>query len=396
MMNKAFLAAPLVTSILMAGCSGNSSSSSINNSAYIEPAQIDKTISELEWDDNNRLEMASHAYRSIALNSLLASMYSGQSAVITTFITLVQGSRTRDCNLSGSIEAELASLQCTNGSDEVVNCDTANDIVKTSLEQSAVFYRCQDGVVSASYFDGALTVDSTTDLSTADVRTVATRISAQAEIKKLDDRGEFVRDENGDIERIQSTDYLQQTELVTFFLSRDLILETQFDDSADRYSGLEACTTAPTDDSTGTAIPLAEALKTNGADKFAVLQGDSPYLPYVEFNNLNLGRSFSNHRCEGTELVYDSSAFDLTADNVASAAMGDNTQFFWRDLVIPSDQKNVEGTLMLTHNNPSGSASPTTNINLNFNGDETVTIDGTVTLTLSELLAYSAKPVEVE
>ena len=392
------------SSLGMGGCSGNSNSTSSIGSPVITPITVDKTITDVEWDANNQLEVASHAYRSIAKNSMLSTLYSGQSAVFSSFITLVQGSRDRSCNSSGSIDATLAARECKNSADAVVDCETATDIVKTSTVQSAIFYRCQDGTISGNYFDGPLVVESTTDISVANERTVGTRISARAEVRDVGDNGKFVTNDDGSPAFVDATDFLQQNDVVTFFMTHDLVLETKFNNAANRYENLEACTTPPTDDKPGTAIPKSETLRTNSpdTDKVAFLQQDTPYLPYVEFENVELSRSFDAHKCvervvDGESefyLDYDRSHFDLTA-KVASKAMGTQTDFFWRDLVIPTDQKNVEGTLTLTHTNPTGSAAPTTVVTLEFNGDEPVTIsdaNGSTSMSLSKLLEHSKQP----
>lgn len=381
------------SSLGMVGCSGNSNSTSSIGSPVIAPITLDKAITDVEWDANNQLEVASHAYRSIAKNSMLSTLYSGQSAVFSSFITLVQGSRDRSCNSSGSIDATLAARECKNSTDAVVDCETATDILKTSTVQSAIFYRCQDGITSGSYFDGPLVVETTTDISVADERTVGTRISARAEVREVGVNGQFVTNDDGSPAFVDATDFLQQNDVVTFFMTHDLVLETKFNNADNRYIGLEACTTPPTDDNPGTAIPLSETLRTNSpdTDKVAFLQQDTPYLPYVEFENLELSRSFSGHVCDEGKLIYDRSKFDLTA-TVASHNMGTETTFFWRDLVIPTDQKNVEGTLTLTHTNPTGSAAPTTVVTLEFNGDETVTVNASSPLGLQELLDYSKQP----
>ncbi|NRA24728.1 MAG: hypothetical protein HRU08_09685, partial [Oleispira sp.] len=117
----------LVIAIGLVGCEGNSSTTILGGSPVITPINIDKSILALDWDQNNEVEMASHAYRAIVRNSMLATIYSGQSAVFKSYISLVQGSRDIQCNVSGSIDASLAKSVCTDENSVEVSCTLEED-----------------------------------------------------------------------------------------------------------------------------------------------------------------------------------------------------------------------------------------------------------------------------
>jgi hypothetical protein len=355
----------------LVGCSGNDSSTVIGAAPVINPIEVDKTIATVDWDQNNEVEMASHAYRSIARNSMLATLYSGQSAIFTSFISLVQGSRDKNCNSSGFIDAVLADAECKNMSNEVVDCSieeggktVANSaVVITTVDQSAIFYQCQDGITSGSYFDGPLRVVLKDDFSVSGVYKNTTTVSALAEVSQQGENGQFVLNADNEIVKIQATDFLMQNEINTFFLSHEYDLTTEYDTSSDRLTSrnISECTTADeiVDDvivKQGTSIVTQELLAASFASG---LQQPSPQFSYAEFSNLNLIGAKNNFRCEdldentenGNESLRYDTSYSLTIDKIESKALGKNTALNWTDLVIPTDQKNIEGTITLTHIN---------------------------------------------
>ena len=162
-----FLPLALITGVAMGllGCSGNDSSLTLGPPLVIVPIEIDKTIEAVEWSENNEVEMASHAYRAVARHSMLATLYSGKSAVFSGFINIIQRAENRSCNAGGSMNVVIVDTACENSSNGVEECTipdedgklVANsDAVITTKEQRAIFYQCQDGTTYGSYFNGPL------------------------------------------------------------------------------------------------------------------------------------------------------------------------------------------------------------------------------------------------
>lgn len=402
-----------ITFVSILTACGNGSSTSLGPPAIIDPITIDKTIGVVEWNQNNEVEMASHAYRAIARHSMLATLYSGKSAIFSSFINLVNGSRDRSCNISGSVDADLLERQCKNASNADVPCTVTNTnngktesnplAVLQSTEQRAVFYRCQDGKASGSYFDGPLRVIVKDDSSIADVFTTTTTVSAVAEISKQDENGKFILDANDEVEKINATDFLSQSDSYAFFIGHEYNLETTYDTSTGRLTSpvdLSECTTA---DETvngvfkqGTSIVVQEAMKT---DFVAAVQdsfpesSSGPRFPYAEFTNLNLIAANNNFRCEDlnteTSVVNESLRYDTTytlSTKIESAVLGKNTQFDWADLVIPSNQEKIGGTITLTHTNPDAADY---SISVLFDGLGGGTVNSGSSMTVEEFLALS-------
>jgi hypothetical protein len=390
----------------LVACSGNNSSTTLGPPAVVDPIVVDKIIAAVEWNQNNEVEMASHAYRSVARHSMLATLYSGRSAVFSSFITIIQGTRDRSCNASGSMDAVDLEAVCQDVNDDEVSCTiTENDkkvsnpdvVVKTT-EQSAIFYRCQDGITSGSYFDGPLRVIVKDDFSVDDVYTATTTVSAEALVSKQGDNGKFVLDSNDQVVKVQATDFLMQNELNTFFMSYEYNLAIEYDTSSDRLTtrGITECTT---EDSTvdnvlipGTSIVTQEVLST---DFVAGLQEPNPQFPYTEFTDLDLIASNDNFRCEdidgnagnGNEALRYDTTYSL-ATKIESKALGKDTQFDWANLVIPADQGNIDGTITLTHTNQSPIVAnyPVTVV---FDGIGNVTVNGGPQMTVQEFLDIS-------
>jgi len=370
----------LSLAIALVGCSGNDSSTTIGAAPVIDPIEVIKTIAALDWDQNNEVEMASHAYRAVARHSMLATLYSGQSAIFTGFINIVQATRDRNCYTSGSMVAEDVETECKDGNG-VVDCkitDTETDkevsnpdVLFTTNEQTAIFYRCQDGSTSGSYFDGPLKVVLHDDFSVTDVYTNSTTISAVAQISKQGENGKFVLNSDDEVVKEEATDFLMQNEINTFFMTHEYNLSTEYDTSDNRLEsrGILECTTPDKrviDEKSGesvfipgTSIVPQEVLSTGFV---AGLQEPSPQFSYTEFTDLDLIATKTNFRCEDlnadNEVVNESLRYDTTYSlltKIESKALGQNTQFSWADLVIPTDQKNIEGTIILTHTNQDAS-----------------------------------------
>ena len=356
----------------LVACSGNSSSTTIGPPPIIDAITVDKTIAAVEWSQNNEVEMASHAYRGVARHGMLAALYSGQSAIFTSFITIIQGTRDRSCNASGSMVAEDVAKECKDV-DGVVDCETTDpetdkkvsnpDVVITTNEQTAIFYRCQDGITSGSYFDGPLRVIVKNDFSVGDVYTATTTVSAEALVSQQGENGKFVLDSNDQVIKVQATDFLMQNELNTFFMSYEYNLAIEYDTSSDRLT-TRAITECTSEDETvdnvlipGTSIVSQEVLST---DFVAGLQEPNPQFPYTEFTDLDLIATNHNFRCEdidedagnGNEALRYDTTYSL-ATKIESKALGEDTQFDWANLVIPTDQKKIGGTMTLTHINQS-------------------------------------------
>ena len=407
----------LVIAIGLVGCEGNSSTTILGGSPVITPINIDKSILALDWDQNNEVEMASHAYRAIVRNSMLATIYSGQSAVFKSYISLVQGSRDIQCNVSGSIDASLAKSVCTDENSVEVSCTLEEDektipnpaVKITNTEQSAIFYQCQDGVSSGKYLDGPLKVEVIDDFSIANVYSNTSRISAVAQVNQQDEKGNFVFNNDDEVIKVEATDFLLQNEVNTFLISYDYDLKTQYDTSSDRLTtrGISECTTEDkfetvTDSDElvfkpGTSIVTEEAITTA---LVAALQGPSPQLPYTEYSNLNLMAIKSNFRCEdldnnagnGAESLRFDTHYSLTT-KVESKALGKNTQFNWTNLVIPNDQERIEGIITLTHTNQDSSEYIVT---VAFDGEGNLTVNAGPQMTVQEFLDRSKVVAEFE
>jgi len=405
----------LATTAVLVGCEGNSSTTSLGTVPVIVPITVDKEIVAVDWDQNNEVVMASHAYRSIVRNSMLSTVYSGQSAVFKSFISLITGSRDTQCNISGSIDAVLANSACTDENNAEVNCtiEDGEDIITnpavkvTSTEQSAIFYQCQNGVYSGSYLNGPLRVVVTDDFSVANVYTNTSKISAVAQVSLQDENGKFVLNDDDEVIKVQATDFLLQDEFNTFLISHDYDLQIQYDTRSDRLTSrsISECTTedkteaVPGSDELvfkpGTSIVTEEKIS---SDQVAALQEPTPQLSYTEYTDLNLVAVKSNFRCEDlnddTVIVNESLRYDTAYNlmvNLESKALGENTVLSWTDLVIPTNQKNIEGTITLTHTNVGASLHVVTVV---FDGIGNLTVNSGPQMTVQEFLDKSKLVVE--
>ncbi|MEH6449297.1 MAG: hypothetical protein V7765_11545 [Oleispira sp.] len=403
----------LSLAIALVGCSANDSSTTIGAAPVIDPIEVNKTIAALDWDQNNEVEMASHAYRAVARHSMLATLYSGQSAIFTSFINLVQGSRDRSCNASGSIDAVLVEPVCKNAASAVVPCTITDeaenkivanpDVAITTTEQSAIFYRCQDGITSGSYFDGPLRVVLEDDFSVDGIYKNTTTVSAVSQVSQQSENGKFVLNSDDEVVKVDATDFLMQNEFNTFFMSYEYNLTTSYDTSIDRFDSpdISECTTADVVvegvvTKLGTSIVTREVLETN---LVAGLQEPSPQFSYTEFTDLDLIATKTNFRCEdidedavnGNESLRFNTSYSL-ATKIESKALGTDTQFSWTDLVIPTDQKNIEGTIVLTHTNQDTSSHVVTVV---FDKLGNLTVNAGLAMTVQEFLNLSKAEVVV-
>jgi hypothetical protein len=350
---------------------------------------------------------------------MLATLYSGQSAIFTSFINLVQGSRDRNCNASGSIDAVLVEPICKDADSTVFPCTVTDDeenkkvanpvVAITTTEPSAIFYRCQDGITSGSYFDGPLRVVLEDDFSVNGIYINTTTVSAVAQISQQSEDGKFVLNANDEVVKVEATDFLMQNELNTFFMSQEYNLTTTYDTSSDRFEfpgdleprDISECTTADVVvdgvvTKLGTSIVTSEVLKT---DLVAGLQEPSPQFSYTEFTDLNLTATKTNFRCEdedavnGDESLRFDTAYSLST-GIESKALGTDTQFTWTDLVIPTNQKNIEGTIVLTHTNQNG-PSPVV-VTVVFNKLGSLTVNGGPQMSVQDFLNLSKAEVVAE
>ncbi len=226
-----------------------------------------------------------------------------------------------------------------------------------------------------------------------------------AQVSKQAENGKFVLDENDEVVKIPATDFLMQNEINTFFMTHDYSLSTEYDTSDDRLTsrGILECTTPDTveiDEASGesvfkqgTSIVAQEILST---DFVAGLQEPSPQFSYTEFTDLDIIAAKTNFRCEdidedtanGNESLRFDTSYNLTT-KIESKALGTDTQFSWTDLVIPTGQKNVEGTIVLTHTNQDASNHVVTVLfdklgNLTVNNGPQMTVQNFLNLSKAE------------
>ena len=135
-------------------------------------------------------------------------------------------------------------------------------------------------------------------------------------------------------------------------------------------------------------------------DFVAGLQEPNPQFPYTEFTDLDLIATNDNFRCEdidgnagnGNEALRYDTTYSL-ATKIESKALGKDTQFDWANLVIPTDQGNIDGTITLTHTNQSPIVAnyPVTVV---FDGIGNVTVNNGPQMTVQEFLDISKVDAE--
>lgn len=362
------------------GCEGNSSTMTQGGSPVIIPIEIDKTIEALDWDQNNEALMASHAYRSITQNSMLRAVFTKELAGFDLTANLIGLSDVRNCRVSGRMIAAKTDTQCFLANGDEVDCSNS-DVVITKNTQLSQALACQDGSDAGKYLDGFFNITQTIDLTDETQKRTSTTISAVGEVAKLDENGDPVLDDKGDPAVEKLTDYLFQSEYITFF----------FDNEYESYVNFSA-------DNLVCGEKSYETVDEQGmrSDEVGAQEGDgaTPYYLYTRFTGLDL-RSIPDESCGEEDEVVITYSNEFTA-TMESAAMGGGegrkTKATWPDMVLTLAGEPM-GTLTLDHENAAG----TYTVVLDFNTEGQVTITppnaaNQTTLTLTEFLSLS-KPV---
>jgi len=350
MMKKAFLFAPLAASILMVGCSGNSTSSTFNNSAVVTPSVIDKSMSAVEWTAANEAEMASHVYRVFANSENLSLGFSTElnSASLTTLAELFRVAGNRSCNISGSLKTENIAATCYDAvGGNKVDCEATSALIEDDTQLSLAT-ACQDGDISARYLDGYFNITSRDDFSDeAEIRK-SSIFSAVGDIPKLNANG--VQDTNNDGDPLTETitDYQLKTSSYTYFY--DHSYETYVDLTTD-LTGLDACI------GERTSVLARQGIR---SDELGGMEekGNAGF-PYYRLTNLSMAAT-PEHSCDGAELKT-TITYDVNA-TIESAALGGGgedaaTTVSWPDSYIPqvvTTGSYPKGTMTLTHKNAAG------------------------------------------
>lgn len=366
---------------MLVGCEGNNSTTTIGGIPVIKPITVDKVIAPVEWDGNNDVAMASHAYRAIAQNSMLKLVFTNQLASFDILVNLFRVDSNRDCNSSGSMISTVEDNKCYLADEvTVADCNAENAAVKIGAQLSRA-KECQDGIYAGQFFDGFFNVTSRTDTLTANELQTSTTISAVGKINELDSSGDIIRDEFDDPIQETVTDYLFQNENFTFFFSNEYQLYVDFDTNGpDNLLDLAPCTDGNTKYAArqGMRSDAVSALETAGANGYS----------YVEFSDLDL-ISIPVYSCSEGQITTDYT-YNFTA-NLASAVLGGRenaTTASWPDLNIPL-VGNTSGTLTLTHSNTAGNYVMT--VAFDGAGNVTITSDGgtDATHTVADFFALS-------
>ena len=362
----------LAISTALLGC-GNNSSTSLGPSIVIEPMTIDKTIAAVEWDSNNDVLMASHAYRAITQNTMIKTVFTNQLSSFDVLANLFRLSDERQCAVSGQMTAQNPSEQCYLADDTSVSCDDEN-VAKTESTQISRAMVCQD---DGKYFDGFFNIVKTTDESVADEFRTSTTISAVGEIPKLDENGDPVLDVNNDPEVVELTDYLFQSEASAFFFDQE-------------YESYVNFLTANKDLECGDKKYTKVDVQGVRSAEVGAFEGDgtTPYYVYTKFTDLDM-QSTPTATCnpDNTQSISYAYSFNATMESTAIGG-GDNakTQADWPDMNI-STSGTPSGTLTLDHEN-AGAVIYTVTLDFNTAGYVTHTPSNT-TYTVADFLALS-------
>jgi hypothetical protein len=377
---------PLIFIALVAvglvACTGNNSSTNDGLLALIDPIEVNKIISPVEWDSNNAVEMASNAYRAISKNTLLRSVFTNKLVPLDLSVDLFTLLEDRNCRISGRINFETANTECFDDRGNEVDCSAGNAfiIIDSQLSKAVA---CQDGYLSGQYIDGFLNINKLIDFTTDDETLTSRTVSAIGTITTLDANGDPVLDESGETEVDEQIDYLFQNELVIFF----------FDNAYESY--VDFSVEALTCGANSYRQVEREGIR---SEKLGTLEGDGTniYYPYTEYTVLKL-ESIPTEACDeedGLVITYD---YRLSA-TMANAAMGGgegrNTEASWSNMDF-SLAGQPSGILTLAHTNQDGDYELT----LDFNTEGQVTIitpSVSITEPLSDFLALSqpgARPV---
>jgi len=364
----------------LAGCSGNSSSTSSGPAPVIDPVVIDKTIAEVEWTAANYDVNASHAYRVITKNSMLRLVFTNQLAAFDTLVNLFRVDSNRDCNISGRMVAEQLGEMCygVDGTTEET-CVDASPLREDTQKSQGI--ACQDGTVAGQYFDGFFNATARTDIRTPGESQTSTTLSAVDRAPTFDDNGDPILDENDDPVLKDFTEYHFQSDTSIFFFEHQYESYVDFSDTAQtcgtqEYSEVER---------QGMRSDLVGTQEGDGTNNF--------YL-YTELTDLEL-EATPAYTCDvATEKVTTDYSYSLTT-TMANAGMGGgtdrNTVVTWPDMMISLAGTPSE-TLTLVHQNAAGDFTVT----VTFDGDTVMVTDGTTSVShsLAEFLALSEPVAE--
>jgi hypothetical protein len=372
---SAFIAC--LTAVLVA-CGSNSASTTIGPLPVIDPIIVDKTIGPVKWNQNNKVGVASSAYRAISKNTLLRAVFTNNLVPFELSVDLFSLQKDKICNISGRINFEAANTECFDKSGNKVNCSAGNALIIVDSQQRKAV-ACQDGDLFGQYIDGFFNTSIRTDLTTEDEILTSRTVSAIGTITTLDANGDPVLDESGETVVDERIDYLFQNELATFFFDNKYELYIDFSREkltcgANSYRQVER-----------------EGIR---SDRIGTLEGDgtNSYYPYTEYTTLKL-ESIPTEACDekdGLVITYDYSLSAIMANAAMGGGVNRNTAVTWPDMDISLAGGDPSGTLTLVHENEDGEYTLT----LNFNTDGFVTItspseNSPITLSLADFLDRS-------
>ncbi len=386
LLNPLKLSAAIALVGFLAGCTGNSSSTTSGPAPVIDPIVIDKTITEVEWTATDSATNASHAYRVITKSSMLRYVFTNRLAEFDLLVSLLRVNTDRDCNISGRIIATMVGDVCydTDGGPETACVDTSPLKENTQKSQAIA---CQDGTVAGQYFDGFFNTTAKTDLTEPNENRTSTAIFAVDTAPTFDENGDPILNEDGDPVLKDFTDYLFQSDISTFFFDHQYESYVDFDlDGPSNIADLAACTDE------NTSYVKQQGMR---SEMVGTQEGDgvNDFYLYTQLTDLNL-KSTPSYYCDG-DIIKVNYAYSLET-TMANAAMGGgtnrNTLITWPDMMI-SLAGAPSGTLTVVHQNSAGNFTVT----VTFDGDTvTVTDDATaVPYSLADFLALSepATPV---
>jgi hypothetical protein len=350
----------------LVACTGNNSSTTVGVLALIDPIEVNKTISTVEWTQSNEIEMASNAYRAISKNSPIRAVFTNKLVPLELFVDLFSLLEDRNCRISGRINFEALHQECfdESGTNEV-DCGDDNALITIDSELGEAV-ACQEGYISGQYIDGFFNIIKKVDLTESSEFRTSTTLSTINKASTL-----------GEPDVTQRSDYLFQNDFLTLF----------FDNEYETYVDLTTC------DGDGVFGKVARTGIRSPDVGFLEGDGTDNYYPYTKFTALDLV-SIPIDVCDDNEDY----TYSLSA-TMANAAMGGgvnrNTEATWSNMNISLASK-PSGILTLTHKNVDGDYELT----LDFNTEGQVTIDlpssnNPITRLLAEFLALS-QPVTAE
>ena len=345
--SRAFLYASLPLFAAIAGCSGNSSSSTEIPSEIITPAEINTALSAVEWDANNETRMASDVTRSLVRNAIIAAGPTGQLRSLSTLLRLLQVDSTGRCPFGGTMANGVVPVQCFEDAGDTppeVACsiDPILDNQLVTTAQTSRANACQQG----RYFDGYFNVEDVRDYRPADRNLLETRISNTGLADQIVD-GQFVLDDDGNRVQVTIRDYQAQDETFVFFMRNGYTIYNEEDpDGPDNLAALAGCAE---DDQ---IYLFRQGIRADDAGSYEAKAGGG--FLFSRYTNLNL-QSVPAYSCNGDILDIEFS-HTLTSDiETVTSGGGDNgaTQVDWQDMEIRLNG-NLGGTLTLIHQNAGG------------------------------------------